>query len=40
MCGVVDGGVVLGLWGHEAGQSGVGDIFASWRSLASGSGWW
>jgi L-ribulokinase len=27
MCGVVDGGVVAGLWGYEAGQSGVGDIF-------------
>ena len=28
MCGVVDGGIVAGLWGYEAGQSGVGDIFA------------
>jgi L-ribulokinase len=27
MCGVVDGGVVAGSWGYEAGQSGVGDIF-------------
>ena len=29
MCGVVEGGIVAGLWGYEAGQSGVGDIF-SW----------
>ncbi|MFG1931557.1 ribulokinase [Mycobacterium sp. NPDC048908] len=28
MCGVVDGGIVAGYWGYEAGQSGVGDIFA------------
>jgi L-ribulokinase len=28
MCGVVDGGIVAGLHGYEAGQSGVGDIFA------------
>ncbi|MEM6284011.1 MAG: ribulokinase [Chloroflexota bacterium] len=28
MCGVVNGGVVEGLYGYEAGQSGVGDIFA------------
>ncbi|AUI58553.1 ribulokinase [Amycolatopsis sp. BJA-103] len=28
MCGVVDGGIVSGQWGYEAGQSGVGDIFA------------
>ena len=27
MCGVVDGGIVPGLWGYEAGQSGVGDVF-------------
>jgi L-ribulokinase len=28
MCGVVDGGILAGRWGYEAGQSGVGDIFA------------
>ncbi len=28
MCGTVDGGVIAGAWGFEAGQSGVGDIFA------------
>lgn len=27
MCGVVEGGIVPGMWGYEAGQSGVGDIF-------------
>jgi len=27
MCGAVDGGIIDGLWGYEAGQSGVGDIF-------------
>jgi L-ribulokinase len=28
MCGVVNGGIIEGLYGYEAGQSGVGDIFA------------
>jgi L-ribulokinase len=28
MCWAVDGGILPGLWGFEAGQSGVGDIFA------------
>lgn len=28
MCGVVMGGIIPGKWGYEAGQSGVGDIFA------------
>lgn len=27
MCGAVVGGITPGLWGYEAGQSGVGDIF-------------
>ena len=27
MCGAVLGGITPGLWGYEAGQSGVGDIF-------------
>ncbi len=34
MCGVVRDGVVPGLWGYEAGQSGVGDIF-SWATRAA-----
>ena len=28
ICGVVEHGVVPGLWGYEAGQAGVGDLFA------------
>jgi L-ribulokinase len=47
MCGVVDGGIVDGLWGYEAGQSGVGDIFgwfvdncvpATYRDAANATG--
>jgi L-ribulokinase len=34
MCGVVDGGITAGLYGYEAGQSGVGDIFAWWARTA------
>jgi L-ribulokinase len=34
MCGVVDGGIVAGRYGYEAGQSGVGDIFAWWIDSA------
>ena len=34
MCGVVDGGIISGLYGYEAGQSGVGDIFA-WFAASS-----
>jgi L-ribulokinase len=30
MCGAVDGGIVAGYWGYEAGQSSVGDDFAWW----------
>lgn len=32
MCGVVDGGIIDGFYGYEAGQSGVGDIFAWFTS--------
>ena len=28
MCGVVEDGIIPGLFGYEAGQSAVGDIFA------------
>jgi L-ribulokinase len=28
ICGVVEDGIVPGFWGYEAGQSGVGDLFA------------
>jgi L-ribulokinase len=47
MCGVVAEGIVPGLWGYEAGQSGVGDIFgwfsrtsvpAEYRDAASAAG--
>jgi L-ribulokinase len=34
MCGVVEGGIVPGRWGYEAGQSGVGDIFAWFADAA------
>ena len=47
MCGVVDGGIIAGRWGYEAGQSGVGDVFgwftdqavpASYAMAAAGAG--
>ncbi len=38
MCGCVHGGIVEGLWGFEAGQSGVGDIFAWWAERIAGGG--
>lgn len=34
MCGVVEGGITPGLFGYEAGQSGVGDIFGWWTDVA------
>jgi L-ribulokinase len=37
MCGVVDGGIAAGLWGYEAGQSAVGDIFAWFTRLTGRS---
>jgi L-ribulokinase len=33
ICGVVDGGIVTGSYGYEAGQSAVGDIFGWWARL-------
>ena len=36
-CGVVEDGIIPGLFGHEAGQAAVGDLFGWWaRSLAGG----
>jgi len=37
MCGVVDGGIVSGMWGYEAGQSGVGDLFAWCAEYVAGA---
>ncbi|GID27728.1 ribulokinase [Paractinoplanes brasiliensis] len=37
ICGVVDGGILAGLYGYEAGQSGVGDIFG-WYVDSLGQG--
>lgn len=39
MCGVVDGGISVGSWGYEAGQSGVGDIFAWYVDQAAPAGY-
>jgi L-ribulokinase len=37
-CGVVEDGVVPGLFGYEAGQASVGDLFAWWVRTLSGDG--
>jgi L-ribulokinase len=37
MCGAVDGGIVAGYWGYEAGQSSVGDDFAWWAETIAPS---
>ncbi len=38
-CGVVEDGIIPGLFGHEAGQASVGDLFGWWaRTLAIGAG--
>jgi L-ribulokinase len=39
MCGVVDGGIVAGRFGYEAGQTGVGDIFAWFADHAAPAGY-
>jgi L-ribulokinase len=39
MCGVVEGGISGGAWGYEAGQSGVGDIFAWYVDQAAPAGY-
>ena len=39
MCGVVDGGIVAGCYGYEAGQTGVGDIFAWFADQATPPGY-
>ncbi|MFD0788278.1 FGGY-family carbohydrate kinase, partial [Micromonospora azadirachtae] len=39
MCGVVDGGISVGHWGYEAGQSGVGDIFGWYVEHAAPDGY-
>jgi L-ribulokinase len=39
MCGVVYGGISDGSWGYEAGQSGVGDIFAWYVKHAAPPGY-
>ena len=39
ICGVVDGGIIAGKFGYEAGQSAVGDIFAWWTGLGVPAGY-
>lgn len=40
MCGVVEGGISAGEWGYEAGQSGVGDLFAWCARTAFPEDYW
>ncbi len=36
-CGVVEDGIIPGLFGHEAGQASVGDLFGWWARQVAGS---
>jgi L-ribulokinase len=37
-CGVVEDGIIPGLFGHEAGQASVGDLFGWWARQVAGPG--
>ncbi len=37
-CGVVEDGIIPGLFGHEAGQASVGDLFGWWVRTVAGAG--
>src|SRR5262249_41421985 len=39
ICGVVEGGIIAGSYGYEAGQSAGGDIFAWWIGLGLPEGY-